>query len=71
MKTQLALETEQKIKDHYPRLGQFYQEFMGNFQFTEQDLERHLPEVKGWLKEHDNYFLLFQEEWFYLTDIKE
>ena len=71
MKTQLALETEAKIKDHYPRLGEFYQDMMGNFQFTEQELHENLSDIKNWLKEHDNYFLLFQEEWFYLTDIIE
>lgn len=71
MKTQLALEIEAKIKDHYPRLGEFYQDYMGNFQFTEQELESNLSDIKDWLKEHNHYFLLFQEEWFYLTDTIE
>ena len=69
MKTQLALETEQKIKDRYPRLAEFYQDYMGNFQFTEQELHENLSDVKDWLKEHKHYFLLFQEKRFYLTDI--
>jgi hypothetical protein len=53
MKTQLALETEAKIRDYYPRLGEFYQDYMGNFQFTEQELHENLSDIKSWLKEHD------------------
>lgn len=68
MKTQLAIATETKITDHYPKLGQFYQEYMGNFQFTRRELRENLGDVLDWLKEHEHYFLLSQEDWFYLTD---
>jgi hypothetical protein len=71
MKTQLALETEAKIKDHYPKLAQFYQEYMGNFQFTRRKLRENLGDVLNWLEEHEHYFLLHQEDWFYLTDITD
>lgn len=73
-KTLLALELEKEIRANYPKLWGFYQEWMGNFEFTENEVKENLDEILKWLMEHPKWFLLSEnlycdhEGRYYLTN---
>lgn len=48
------------IKNEYPTLLKNYEMMMGNFGFTEKELIANMPSIKRFLREHDDYFLLYQ-----------
>lgn len=56
-------------KDYQP-LAKHYQPYLGNFEFTQEDLIANYELVVLWLKNHREFFLLFQHECYYLTDFK-
>lgn len=66
--TQKALEIMGHIQKNYPKLGKFYQDTLGNFQMTREELLGNLEDVLSWLEEFGHYMLLFQNDNYYLTD---
>lgn len=63
------------IKNNYPSLFTHYNEYMGNFGFTDYDLLNRVVmlEIKKYMANHNNYVLVYQEcedfEW-WLTPIE-
>lgn len=67
MKTQAALDIEKQIKKHYPELIKFYQDYLGNFCFTREQVIENKDDILRWLAGNEDYFLLFQGGYYYLT----
>ena len=71
MYTELAKQQQKVIEDSYPKLFNYYAPMMGNFAFSKQGVAIHIDDITRWLEEFDDYILMFQEDTFYLTDVKE
>jgi hypothetical protein len=71
MYTELAKEKMEFIDKFYPKLKEFYQPMMGNFAFTDEELESNMKDVLNFIRDESGYFLLSQEGVFYLTDFLE
>lgn len=48
-----------EVRNEYSALYPYYDEYMGNFGFTEKDLEHLMPLVLKWIKAHKDYVLLY------------
>ncbi len=71
--TKKAIKQQEIIKNDYPELEKYYQNMMGNFSFTKNDVLLHINSILKWMKQFPEYQLMneshdgFEEE-FYLTD---
>ena len=50
-----------EIKNKYKLLYPHYDEYMGNFGFTEEDLKNLLPLIMEYIKENNDYVLLYDD----------
>lgn len=71
MYTELAKEKIEFINKHYPQLKQFYQDMMGNFEFSKQEMKDNLESILSFIEDKEGYFLMFQNGYFYLTDFHD
>jgi hypothetical protein len=71
MYTDLAIERMETFSKFYPTLYKFYQPMMGNFCLTEKQLNSNMKDVLKFLKDYEDYFLLHQDDYFYITDFLE
>lgn len=49
-----------EVRNHYPRLYCYYDEYNGNFGMTETELIHEIEEVKMFLRNHEDYCLIYQ-----------
>ena len=66
-----AKKQQKKIKDSYLNLIPFYQDKMGNFEFTKKEAKENSKDILKWLGEFEKYVLLCQNNKYYLTDVIE
>jgi hypothetical protein len=66
--TESALKQQEIIKESYPELGKFYQSELGNFEFTGEDFKKHIDGIMKWLLEFEDYFVMQQSGFYYLTN---
>jgi hypothetical protein len=71
MYTELAINIMKLIQDSYPELAGFYNPQMGNFNFTKEEFKENIESILGWLKEQDDYLVMYQEGEYWLTDFKD
>lgn len=50
-----------EVKNEYADIVKYYDEYMGNFGFTEAEMIYHLPTIKKWLTNHINYALIYAD----------
>lgn len=48
-----------EVKNKYSALYPHYNEYMGNFGFTEEDCKNLMPLILEYIKEHERYVLLY------------
>lgn len=66
--TELAIKQQKLLNDKYPTLIPFYQEKLGNFKFTKEELLENLEVVMLFMENDITYKLIYQLGYFYLTD---
>lgn len=77
MFTEYAKKLMSEIKNEYPNLWKFYNEYMGSFQMTKFDVGENLNDILKWLEVHNDYVLLsednedYENAIYFLTDILE
>lgn len=49
-----------EVRNNYPRLYCYYDEYNGNFGMTETELIHEIEEVKMFLRNHEDYCLIYQ-----------
>lgn len=59
MFTELGLKTQKEAKEF--GLNAYYDEYMGNFQFSENELFENMNKVLMWLESHEDYAVIFQK----------
>lgn len=74
--TKKAIDQQEIIKNDYPELEKYYQNMMGNFSFTTNEVLLHINSILKWMKQFPEYQLMHQfiddsDELFYLTDTFE
>lgn len=50
-----------EVRNEFASLYPFYDEHMGNFGFNDKELEHLMPLILKWLKEHNDYVLLYDD----------
>ena len=71
MYTDLGIQTLTLVKQTYPELIDFYNPQMGNFNFTKEEFRDNIELILDWLKEEEDYFILYQEDYYWLTNFMD
>lgn len=70
MYTELAIKYMNLIRDSYPKLAKFRNDHMGNFNFTKEEFKENIDSILEFIKEQDEYFVLYEEGEYWITDFK-
>mgnify|MGYP000730910600 FL=1 len=66
--TELGKNQLETVKTDYPKLLDNYNELMGNFEFTTDQFIEKTDEIIKWLKKHETFRIISQDDYIYLTD---
>ena len=66
--TELGKNQIETVTTDYPKLLDNYSEFMGNFEFTTDQFIEKTDEIIKWLKNHETFRIISQDDYIYLTD---
>lgn len=59
------------IYNDYHRLSEHYDEFMGNFEFTKDEVLENIETITLWIENNPTYCLMYQMGNYYLTETFE
>jgi hypothetical protein len=66
-----AIAQQKEIKFYFNGLTKFYNEMLGNFAFSHEELLDNMGDVLRWIEKFNDYKIIIQEGTFFLTNFED